>query len=212
MREKLNDNPATQVALVAVLVVAAVFLFIKSSGGGEEEEAVAPTEATVAVAGTTASGAATAATPGEAVEGAVESALEAAGEASVSSAPLGSVPTPPPPPPVTAAYESGQTVVLLVVDPAGIDDGFVERSTRLATGLPGVSLFVVPVRQVARYAAITVGVEVNRVPALVVMRPKALTGGTPQASVDYGFQTPQSVAQAIRDASYRGPEVTYHPN
>ncbi len=49
-------------------------------------------------------------------------------------------------------------------------------------------------------------------PALVVMRPKQLSDGTPQASVDYGFQTPQGVLQAVRDAAYDGREVTYHPN
>ena len=69
-----------------------------------------------------------------------------------------------------------------------------------------------PAKQIYRYAAITVGLDVNRVPALVVMRPKRLSGGTPQASVDYGFQTSQSVLQAVRDAAYDGREVTYHPN
>jgi hypothetical protein len=49
------------------------------------------------------------------------------------------------------------------------------------------------------------------VPALVVMRPRQLSGGVPQATVDYGFQTPQSIDQAVRDAAYKGPEATYHP-
>ena len=49
-------------------------------------------------------------------------------------------------------------------------------------------------------------------PALLVMRPRRLSGGVPQASVDYGFQTPQSVVQAVVDAGYKGPEATYHPN
>jgi hypothetical protein len=55
-------------------------------------------------------------------------------------------------------------------------------------------------------------VEVSRVPALVVMRPRNLSGGTPQASVSYGFQTSQDVVQAVRDADYHGPVVTYHPD
>jgi hypothetical protein len=67
------------------------------------------------------------------------------------------------------------------------------------------------VRQLARYASITVGLDLNRVPALVVMRPRNLSDGIPQATVDYGFQTPASVVQAVRDASYAGPETTYHP-
>jgi hypothetical protein len=207
MREKLNSNPIAQVALVGVLVVAAAFLFIKSSGG-EEEEAV-PTEATVSVAGTDATGTATGATPGEAVEGAVEAATEelATGAAAVPT----SVPAPPPPAPLTAAYDAGKTVVLLVVDEGGVDDRFTRRAAELLASRPEVAAFVVPVNRIARYASITVGLDVNRVPALVVLRPKRLSGGTPQASVDYGFQTPESVAQAVDDAGYKGPETTYHP-
>ncbi len=204
MREKLNENPKAQVALVAVLVVAAAFFFLKGSG---EEEAAAPTEATVAVAGTDATGTATGATPGEAVEG----ALEATGEAGTTAVPT-SVPAPPPPRPLANAYDAGKTVVLLIVDPDGIDDKLVARSSLLLAANPDVALFVVPDRQIARYAAVTVGLEINRVPALVVMKPKRLSGGTPQATVEYGFQTPQSVVQAVEDVSYRGPEVTYHPN
>lgn len=210
MREKLNENPIAQVALVGILVVVAAVFFIGKPGGGEEEEA-APTEATVAVAGTEVSGTATGATPGEAVEGAIESAVETAGEAGASAAPA-AVPTLSPPRPLTAAYDSGKTVALLIVDNGGIDDALVTRSAALLAALPDVALFVVPVKQIARYAAITVGLDVNRTPALVVMKPKRLSQGTPQASVDYGFQTPQSVLQAVLDANYHGREVTYHPN
>lgn len=210
MREKLNENPLAQVGLVLILVVVAVVMFLGSSGGGEEEE-TAPTEATVGVAGTSAVGTATGATPGEAVEGAVESALEGAEAAAVSAAPS-SVPAPPPPRPVTSAYDSGKTVVLLIVHEGGIDDALVKQASSQLASLPGLALFTVPAGQIARYAAITVGLEVNRVPALVVMRPKRLSGGTPQASVDYGFQTAQGLLQAVEDAVYDGRELTYHPN
>jgi hypothetical protein len=211
VRQKLNENPVAQVALIALLVVAGAFLFISQSSGGEEVE-TAPTEATVAVAGTGAVGTATGATPGEAVEGAVESAIESVGEtAAVSAAPT-SVPTPPPPVPVTSAYDSGKTVVLLIVHDGGIDDELVKQASSQLESRADVALFTVPAKQVYRYAAITVGLDVNRVPALVVMRPKKLSGGTPQAGVDYGFQTSQGVLQAVRDAAYDGREVTYHPN
>jgi hypothetical protein len=206
VREKLNENPIAQVVLIAVLVVAGALLFISKSGGGEEEVETAPTEATVAVAGTGAVGTATAATPGEAVEGAIESA-----GATVSAAPA-SVPTPPPPAPVTAAYDSGQTVVLLIVHDGGIEDELMKQASSQLASAPDVALFTVPAKQIYRYAAITVGLDVNRVPALVVMRPKPLSDGTPQASVDYGFQTSQSVLQAVQDAAYEGRELTYHPN
>jgi len=210
MREKLNENPKAQMALVAVLIVVGVFFFISKSGGGEEELESASTEATVAVAGTEAVGTATGATAGEAVEGAVASALESA--ATGSGTTPTSLPAPPPPAPVTAAYEGGRTVVLLVVHNGGIDDELVKQASTQLESMPEVALFIVPAKQIARYAAITVGLEVNRVPAMIVMRPKRLTDGTPQASVEYGFQTPQSIVQAVRDAAYEGREVTYHPN
>lgn len=210
MREKLNENPLAQVGLIAILVVVGVYMFISSSGGEEEESAV-PTEATVAVAGTSAVGTATGATPGEAVEGAVESALES--PATVSSAvPPSSVPVPPPPPRLVKAYNSGKTIALLIVHRGSIDSALSARSSLLLAPFHDVLLFVVPAKQIVRYAAITVGLEVNRVPALVVMKPKKLSDGTPQASVNYGIQTPQSVLQAVLDANYRGGEVTYHPN
>ncbi len=209
MREKLNENPIAQVGLILILVVVGVYMFISSSGG-EEEESAAPTEATVAVAGTSAVGTATGATPGEAVEGAVESAIESAGE-TVSATPS-AVPAPPPPKPVAAAYDSGKTVVLLIVHDGGIDDKLVQQASSQLDSDPSVAFFEVPAKRIADYAAITIGLDINRVPALVVMRPKKLSGGTPQASVDYGFQTSENVQQAVRDAAYEGHELTYHPN
>lgn len=210
MREKLNENPKAQVGLIAVLALVGVFMFLKMSGGSKPEEAAAPTEATVAVAGTSATGTATGATPGEAVEGAVETALESAGE--TAGAAPSSIPAPPPPAPVTSAYDEGKTVVLLIVHDGGIDDDLVEQASTQLSSHPDVALFTVPAAQIARYAAITVGLEVDRVPALVVMRPKRLSDGTPQATVDYGFRTAQGVEQAVRDAAYNGRELTYHPN
>ncbi len=214
MREKLNNSPAAQVGLVVVLIAVAAFMFLKSSGGEEGEEsapAAAPTEATVSVAGTNASGTATGATPGEAVEGAVESAVESAAAEGASAIPA-AIPAPPVPAPVASAYASGKTVVLLVVHDGGIDDRLVKGAVSRLAADPEVALFVVPARKIARYAAITLGVDVQQVPALLVMRPRRLSGGVPQASVDYGFQTPQSVVQAVVDAGYKGPEATYHPN
>jgi hypothetical protein len=210
MREKLNENPMVQVGLILVLVVVGAVVFLGGSGGGEEESA--PTEATVAVAGTSAVGTATGATPGEAVEGAVESAIETVGETGAVSAVPTAVPTPPPPAPVTAAYDADKTVVLLIVHDGGIDDRLAKEASSQLASAADVALFTVPAKQIYRYASITVGLDVNRVPALVVMRPKRLSDGTPQASVDYGLLTSQGMLQAVRDAAYDGREVTYHPN
>jgi hypothetical protein len=208
MREKLNESPAAQVGLVLVLVAVGAFVFL--GGGGKEEgaEEAGQTEVVATVNGATATGS----SAGEAVEGAVESLEEGGGAVAGAEAMPTSVPAPPPPTPVTAAYEAGRTVVLLVVHDGGIDDSLTETASTAVATVPGAALFVVPARQIARYAAITVGLDVNRVPALIVMRPKHLSHGIPQASVDYGFQTAASVAQDVRDAAYEGPEATYHPN
>jgi hypothetical protein len=210
VRDKLNNNPVAQVGLVVVLLVAAAFMLLKPGGGEESEEA--PTEATVAIAGTTASGTATGATAGEAVEGAVEGAIEAATSEASSAAVASTIPAPPMPAPVAAAYDADKTVVLLVVHDGGIDDRLVAGSVERLTALPDVAVFVVPAKRIARYAAITLGADVQQVPALLVMKPRRLSGGVPQASVDYGFQTPQSIVQAVVDAGYKGPEATYHPD
>ena len=209
MRDKLNENPMAQVGLVIVLIAVAAFMFLKPAGGEESEEA--PTEATVAIAGTEASGTATGATAGEAVEGAVEGAIEAA-TAEGAAAVAGSIPAPPMPAPVAHAYDAGKTVVLLVVHDGGIDDKLVEGAAQQLKSHSDVALFVVPAKQIARYAAITLGADVQQVPALLVMKPQRLSEGVPQASVDYGFQTSQSVVQAVVDAGYKGPEATYHPD
>jgi hypothetical protein len=191
MRDKLNDSPAAQVGLILVLIVVAFVMFTKmgsSSSGGEE--AATPAEGTV-------------------VEGA--GAPEAA--ASVGSlAVTGSIPTPPLPEPVARAYKDSRTVVLLVVHDGGVDDKLVAESTRRLSNFPGAAVFIVPAKQIARYGAITLGTEVSQVPALVVVRPRRLSNGIPKATVSYGFQSEQGIEQAMRDATYRGPELSYHPN
>jgi hypothetical protein len=207
VREKINSDPRFQIGIVVVLIAVAAFMFLKPGGGEESEEA--PTEATVAIAGTEASGTATGATPGEAVEGAVEGAIEAATEGAA--AVPASIPAPPIPTPVASAYDAGMTVVVLVVHDGGIDDQLVTGAVKRLKSHSDVALFVVPVRHIAHYAAITLGTDVQQVPALLVMRPRGLSNGVPQASVDYGFQTAQSVVQAVIDAGYKGPEETYHP-
>ncbi len=211
MREALNNNPIAQVGAVLVLVAVAAFMLLKP-GGGESEEAAAP-ETSIAVGGTEMTQQEAASAAGEVVEGAVETAIEsgAIGGTEGGGAMPTSVPAPPPPHGFSAAYDSGKTVVLLVVHGGGIDDRLTALSATTLTALPEVALIRVPVEQLPRYASVTVGLDLNRVPAVVVMKPKQLSGGIPQATVDYGFQTPESLVQAVRDAAYNGPEATYHP-
>jgi hypothetical protein len=196
MREQLNSNPLLQVALIGVLLVCAGIFLMSSMGGGEEEESAGgATEATMSVDGGEASGTATS----ELGTGASGGSLPPATSA------------PPPPRPVVEAFEANRTVVLLFVRDGGIDDEMVRGSVQGLDALGGVSTFVIPAGRIARYVSITQGVAVDRVPALVVVRPDNLDGGIPVASVSYGFQSPESVVQAVVDAGYQGRTVDYHP-
>ena len=195
MREKLNNNPMAQLGVVAVLLVVAAFFFISMAGGGESEPGeseaglTAPTESTLGVP------------------------VEGAEAAPVAGSPLEAVPPPTvaPPDEVLDAWKSGATVALLFVRDGGIDDELVEETTEDLSGFPGVTTFVVEANQLAEYSAITGGTGVERVPALVVMTPKDVAGSVPTASVDYGFQTHQAITQALIDAGYKGPTLSYHP-
>jgi hypothetical protein len=191
MREKLNENPLAQMALVGVLLVAGI-LMLTTMGGGDESEAGSEAEPETSI---------TTSAP----------AITPAGGTPATGTPAAPPEAPPPPKPVTAAFDSGQTVVLLIVREGGIDDRMVRADAAALTRVPNVALFVVPVRRIARYASITEGVGVNRVPALVVLRPKALSHGVPTASVSYGYQGAQSVVQAVVDARYKGRTLSYHP-
>ena len=195
MREKLNENPAAQVGVVAVLLVLAAVFFLGKMGGASEEEgeeggAITPA-ATAAIA------------TAEVGPGSPLPALPVPGSGPGSPPPL--------PRSVLNAFDSGQTVVLLFVRRGGIDDHLTTLATRRLEGLSGVAPFVVPVDRIAHYASIAQGVDLNRVPALVVIRPRRLAEGVPSASVSYGFQSPESVVQAVIDAGYTGPTLSYHP-
>lgn len=193
MREKLNENPLMQVALIGVLLlVAGVFVMSSMGGkGGGEEEAESTTASATTEAAT------------EAPAG-LSAALAMVSQASARSAkPL--------PRDVLAAWNDNKTVVLLFVHDGGIDDKLVKDATDRLTSLPEAATFVIPASKISRYAAITEGVGVNRVPALVVVRPKHLHQTIPTASVSYGFQSGQSIVQAVIDAGYKGPTLDYHP-
>lgn len=190
MREKLNNNPVVQMAVIGVLLVAGGIFLLMTMGGGEEEAS---------------EGGAVTATVGP-----VEAPVEALEAESPAAAPM---PAPPidPPKKVVDAWESGATVALLFVREGGIDDHLVEHAAEGLATLSNVTSFVVPAKSIARYSALTSGVGIDRVPALVVLAPKRVAGAMPTASVHYGFQSPQSVVQAVVDAGYKGPTLDYHP-
>jgi hypothetical protein len=206
MREKLNNNPLVQVAILGLLLVAAGFLVMSSMGGGEEKAASTETTATA----TTSESSTATSESSPSVSVTTSSAASAEGVAAPPPGALAKA-APPPPPAVTDAFAAGQTVVLLFVRHGGIDDRFVRRDVERLSSLSRVATFVVPADRIAHYATITQGVEVNSVPALVVLRPKRYDHGINTASVSYGYQSPESVVQAVVDAGYKGPTVDYHP-
>ena len=192
MREAINNNPLVQAAVIGVLLIGTVFFVVSSSGGGKEKGGES---AASAISG-----------------GAAETAPSAAAPAGLTTA-LGAVTTTAPPLPhsVLGAWKANRTLVLLFVRDGGIDDDLVKTATASLAGFRNAAVFIVPAHQISRYAAITEGVGVDRVPALVVVTPRHLDQSVPTASVSYGFQSPRSIAQAVIDAGYRGPTVDYHP-
>lgn len=190
MREKLNDNPMAQIALVGVLLVVVAVFMLGKAGGGEEGGSAAADAAVAAVA--------------QEIE---------AGQQPLRLPPPGSGPGAPPPPPraVVDAFDAGQTVAILFVRDGGIDDRLVTTAVHRLDSIGDVATFVVPTRQLVRYVSIAQGVDLSRVPALVVLRPKDLSKSYDPASVHYGFQSAQSIVQAVVDARYAGGTLPYHP-
>jgi hypothetical protein len=201
MREQINNNPLAQIGIIGILLVAVGIFAMSSMGGGGEEEAETTTSSAT-VTGPEGSATITATVTSE---GEIATPATAPPPGALAAA------APPLPADVTAAFAANQTVVLLFVRNGGIDDRLVVPAVKRLGALPGVSTFVVPANRIARYAAIAQGVDVDRVPALVVVRPKHLDKGIPSASVLYGFQSSQSIVQAVIDAGYKGRTLDYHP-
>lgn len=220
MRKALNDNPMVQLAVCGVLLVVVGFVFMSSmKRGGETESASEDQEAAAAVAlpagvssdGAAApSGAAPAPDPAAAAAPGAPSVPAAPPAASVSAEAL--EPGPGLPAPVVKAWKSGDAVVLLVAKVSATDDRLVRASVESLSSRDGITVFVARADKVARYSRITQGVGVNRVPALVVVRPRSVSKGVPQAVVSYGFRDSQSVVQAVEDALYSGGDtLPYYP-
>jgi hypothetical protein len=197
MREKLNDNPVAQIAVIGVLILVVGVFALKSLGGGSEEEG----ESAAPVETATAPGAEAA--PG----GSLEESTQASAAASVIA------PTARPlPDDVEAAYERGETIALFIYRPGGIDDKLVTDVVGELERMPGVALFTAPAGKIADYAPITGPLGVNQAPALIVISPRSMNGGeAAPATVTYGFQSVADLRQAVIDAGYRGPELTYAP-
>ncbi len=206
MREAINNNPRVQLGLLAALVLAAGLLFApqflakKSSDSASSASASAPVSTPASAAEATTAGA----------SAAPSTAPPVAAPTTVT--PDALIPGPGLPRPVIAAWNRGETVVLLVVRQGGIDDRLVRGSVQSLSGESDVAVFVARANRIARYSRITQGVGVSQVPALVVVRPRKVSGSVPQAQVSYGFRDAQGVVQAVHDAVYSGKDdLPYSP-
>ena len=198
MREKLNENPAAQVVLIGVLVVVVGFFLLHGFGGGGESESSESAETSTSTE--------TAST--ESAESGVVGSEQTAATTSVTLPDAAKLPHA-----VQSAYQRGDTIVLLVYRPGGIDDKLTKEAAEIAAETPGVAYFQTRVDHIARYAAVTGPLGVSAAPALIAISSKKLNrGGPAPASVTYGFQTAEDARQAIIDARYHGPELTYAPN
>jgi hypothetical protein len=217
MRRAINDNPVVQAGLVGVMVILFAFLLFTRVLNRDSGSEPTPPDATTPVTGTESSAGAAATAAPETAAPETTAPDAAVPEAS---APAPATGAPPAgefvagkglPEGVVEAYENGDAVALLIVTRGGIDDKLVQASVEDLELRDDVSVFVTGAKDIARYSQITQGVSVNRTPALVVVGPRNLDQGTPEASVSYGFRGPESIAQAIRDALYKGKEVPYYP-
>jgi hypothetical protein len=214
MRKALNENPMVQIGVLAVCAVAfAVILFTtvlkKDEPATGAASTVAPTTAatTPAPADPAVAAAPTTPAPADTVPGAPSTTAPPAGGTPAD----GLLPSKGLPENVLVAFAKNQTIALLVVDKKGPSDKQVERYTQMLRSRDDVDVFIVDVRDIAKYARITAGVNVSRTPALVVVRPRKLTGSVPTATVSYGFRGPRSVNQAIDDAIYKGKQIQAYP-
>ena len=227
MRKALNENPMVQLAVLGICAV--IFAFILFTSVLKKDDTAAP-EATTAPAATDTAAASptdtaaaapteTAAPPSASTPAPSDSAPAptAAPETPTATLPPGGtpadglLPSKGLPQDVLVAFARNETIALLVIDPKGVSDKQLKRFTEALRSRHDVEVFVVDVRDIAKYARITSGVRVSRTPALVVIKPRKLTGSIPTASVSYGFRGPGSVNQAIDDALYEGKSVPSYP-
>jgi hypothetical protein len=230
MRKALNDNPIVGVIVIGVLGIGVAFMLISSMGSSSSSSSSSTTPTTAATAApATAEAAPTATAPTTAAPTtaapstptaaptdptAVPATDPATAAAAAAPPAVGAfVAGPGLPSKVVTAYKGGDAIALLVVKKNGIDDKAVKVGFPIVSAIPRVAAFETLAKHVARYARIAEGVDLDRVPALVMIRPKSLTGsGPPQATVTYGFTGPAQLAQAAFDSLYKGAEnLPYHP-
>ena len=211
MRKAINSNPVVQVGLLGALGILVAVVFLSRMGGSSPPPAETAETATQSSAATAPP--ATAATPTAPSTPAPEAVAPPA-------SPAGSTPFEASkglPADLVKAYESGDVVVLLVMQDKGIEDAPLRRNVESLEGRGDTSVFITDAKHATRYSRIAEGVNLDRVPAIIVLAPLEgkLSGDAiaplPTATVTYGFRGKESVNQAVEDALYRGKQLSYDP-
>ena len=211
MRNAINNNPIVQIGLLAGLALIVAVVFMSNMGGGSS--------APVADSATADPAAAAPAT--EVAPTPAPSAAAPTNPAAVpSSAPAGGAPFEASkglPAEVVNRYENGNVVVLLVVQEKGIEDKSLKSDVVKLEAGGDTSVFVTDAKNVAKYSRIAEGVNLDRVPAIIVLHPldgklaKSEAAPLPAASVSYGYRGPESVRQTVEDVLYDGKQLAYDP-
>lgn len=203
MRKAINENPVVQIGLIAVLGLLGVVMFMTRMGGGAAEEAPAPSA--------TESSAAATAAPGTAPTGAATTPAPEAAPVVPPGAEFKAGPGLPKD--VVVPYENGDAVVLLIQQNSGIEDKKLRENVSRLQARDDTTVIIVNSEKVAEFSRIAEGVNLDRIPAIVVIHPKGEKGegALPTASITYGYRGPDSVEQALRDALYDGKQLPYHP-
>jgi hypothetical protein len=207
MRKAINENPVVQVVLLGILGIVVAFLFmtrVMSQDEGASSDAATP-------APTAASAVPAPAAPDPTAAPEPTGVAPEAGTAPVAS--VGFEAGEGLPESVVGAYEAGDVIALLVVNRKGTEDKRLEAEVEdRLRGRNDTSVFIVEAEDVARYSRIAEGVNLDRVPALVVVEPRRqVEGDLPAATISYGFRGPESVEQTVLDVLYDGKELPYHP-
>jgi hypothetical protein len=217
VRKAINENPVVQVVVIGILGIAVAFLFmtrVMSSGSGDDGGSAESSASATPVTSSAAAGSTSAASAPATGDASGQTAPAASSSATAPAAGMpGFEPGPGLPKAVVAAHQRGDAVALLVTERKGIEDKPLRRYVEDLRTRSDVAVFVTTVRDVARYSRIARGVELNRAPALVIIKPRAGGGGDalPAATIHYGYRGPDSVRTALRDAFYKGKQLPYHP-
>lgn len=214
MRDALNNNPKVQIGVIAALVVLAGLFFMSMSKKSPSSTATSASTASSSPSGATTTPVVVPGGSGSAgaISASPSAPLPSTSGVSGSVSPDALIPGPGLPRNVVDAWKRGDAVALLIVRGGGADDRLVRGSVQSLNGDRGVAVFIARASEVARYSRITQGVGVDRVPALVIIRPRKDSGSVPEAQVSYGFRDSQSVVQAVHDALYTGRDnLPYSP-